>query len=198
MPTPEPGEGRDGRGARARPDALRAVLGDPRAAPAILEKVRGKNGIPADDESPIVVNGGMQGLFAAFATLLDPGDEVLMFSPYWTPIVDLIAYHQAKAVLVPTDEARREGLAQALARRTTPRTKLLYWNSPNNPTGDVFSRARNRGGRGLRARARPRGHLRRGVRGPRLRGRAATSRSPRCPACTSARSRSSRSRRATR
>ena len=63
-----------------------------------------------------------------------------MFSPYWTPIVDLIAYHEAKAVLVPTDAARREGLATALARRTTPRTKVLYWNCPNNPTGDVFSR----------------------------------------------------------
>ena len=83
----------------------------------------------------------MQGLFAAFAALLDPGDEVLMISPYWTPIVDLIAYHQAKAVLVPADEARRDGLGAALARRATPRTKLLYWNSPNNPTGQVFSRA---------------------------------------------------------
>jgi aspartate aminotransferase len=82
----------------------------------------------------------MQGLFAAFATLLDPGDEVLMFSPYWTPIMDLIAYHQAKAVLVPTDAARGEGLAKTLARLTTSRTKVLYWNCPNNPTGDVFSR----------------------------------------------------------
>jgi aspartate aminotransferase len=54
--------------------------------------------------------------------------------------MDLIAYHQAKAVLVPTDAARKEGLATALARRTTSKTKVLYWNCPNNPTGDVFSR----------------------------------------------------------
>jgi len=108
---------------------------------AILEKVRTRNGIPADAESPIVVSGGMHGLFAAFATLLDPGDEILMFSPYWTPILDLVGYHQASATLVPTDEARREGLSKALARRATAKTKLLYWNSPNNPTGDVFSRA---------------------------------------------------------
>jgi aspartate/methionine/tyrosine aminotransferase len=114
--------------------------GIPELRRAILEKARERNGIPCDDESAVVVNGGMQGLFAAFAALLDPGDEVLMLSPYWTPIVDLIAYHQAEAVLVPTDEARREGLAQALARRTTPKTKVLYWNCPNNPTGDVFSR----------------------------------------------------------
>ncbi len=115
--------------------------GIPELRAAILEKVRTRNGIPADAESPIVVSGGMHGLFAAFATLLDPGDEVLMFSPYWTPVLDLVAYHQASAVLVPTAEARRDGLAAALAKRTTPKTKLLYWNSPNNPTGDVFSRA---------------------------------------------------------
>ena len=83
----------------------------------------------------------MHGLFAAFATLLDPGDDVLLLSPYWTPIVDLVAYHQAKAVLVPTGPARRGGLAAALAARTTERTRVLYWNNPANPTGDVFSRA---------------------------------------------------------
>ena len=115
--------------------------GIPELRTAILEKVRTRNGIPADAESPIVVSGGMHGLFAAFSTLLDPGDEVLMFSPYWTPILDLIAYHQASAVLVPTEQARRVGLSTVLARRTTEKTKLLYWNSPNNPTGDVFSRA---------------------------------------------------------
>jgi aspartate aminotransferase len=140
----------------ATPDPVKAAMGaalargETRYAPssgipdlrtAILEKVRSRNGIPADAESPTVVNGGMQGLFAAFAALLDPGDEVLMFSPYWTPILDLIAYHEAKGVLVPAAEARLGGITQALARRTTPRTKVLYWNSPNNPTGDVFARA---------------------------------------------------------
>jgi aspartate/methionine/tyrosine aminotransferase len=137
------------------PEAVKAAMGDalarnqtryapssgiPELRRAILEKVRLRNGIPADDESPVVVHGGMHGLFAAFATLLDPGDDVLLFSPYWTPIADLIAYHRAGATLVPTAEARREGLSAALAKAATPRTKLLYWNSPNNPTGDVFSR----------------------------------------------------------
>lgn len=138
------------------PESVKAAMGDalarnqtryapssgiPELRQAILAKARGRNGIPADDEAPIVVNGGMHGLFAAFATLLDPGDEVLLLSPYWTPIVDLVAYHQAKAVLVPTGPARRGGMAAALAARTTDRTRVLYWNSPANPTGDVFSRA---------------------------------------------------------
>ena len=114
--------------------------GIPELRRAILDKVRSKNRIPADDESPIVVNGGMQGLFAAFSTLLDPGDEVLTFSPYWTPVVDLVAWHGAIPVLVPTERARAKGISAALAGALTPRAKVLYWNSPNNPTGDVFSR----------------------------------------------------------
>ena len=115
--------------------------GIPELRRAILEKVRSKNRIPADDESPVVVNGGMQGLFAAFSTLLDPGDEVLTFSPYWTPVVDLVAWQGGVPVLVPTEQARAKGISAALAGALTPRAKVLYWNSPNNPTGDVFSRA---------------------------------------------------------
>ncbi len=115
--------------------------GIPELRRAILEKVRRKNRIPADDESPVVVNGGMQGLFAAFVTLLDPGDEVLTFSPYWTPIVDLITWNGGVPLLVPTDRARAKGISATLSRLVTPRTKVVYWNSPNNPTGDVFSRA---------------------------------------------------------
>ncbi len=140
MPTPQPIK-----------DAMTAALarnetryapssGVPELRQAIVEKVQRRNGIPADPESPIVVNGGMHGLFAAFATLLDPGDEVLLFSPYWTPIVDVVTYHGAAPVLVPTAKARAEGLTAALARALTPKIKVLYWNSPTNPTGEVFSR----------------------------------------------------------
>ncbi len=115
--------------------------GIPELTGAIVEKVRSKNRIPAEDDSAVVVNGGMQGLFAAFSTLLDPGDEVLTFSPYWTPVVDLVTWNGGVPVLVPTDRARAKGISATLARAITPRAKVLYWNSPNNPTGDVFSRA---------------------------------------------------------
>ena len=114
--------------------------GIPELRSAILEKVRRKNAIPADEESPIVVNGGMQGLFASFSTLLDPGDEVLTFSPYWTPVVDVITWNGGVPVLVSTERARAKGISATLARHVSPRTKVLYWNSPTNPTGDVFSR----------------------------------------------------------
>jgi aspartate aminotransferase len=141
MPTPQPIKDAVARALARNETRYAPSSGVPELRQAIVEKVRRKNGIPADDESPIVVNGGMHGLFSAFATLLDPGDEVLLFSPYWTPIVDVITYHGAAPVLVPTARARAEGLTAALARAITPRTKVLYWNSPNNPTGDVFSRA---------------------------------------------------------
>jgi len=141
MPTPEPIKEAMARALDRNQTRYAPSSGIPELRRAILEKVRDRNGIPADEESPIIVNGGMQGLFAAFATLLDPGDEALLLSPYWTPIVDVITYHGAKPVLVPVSEARRDGMAAAFSKRKTGKTKLLYWNSPTNPTGEVFSRA---------------------------------------------------------
>jgi len=141
MPTPDPVKAAMGDALARNQTRYAPSSGVPELLAAIADKLRRRNGIPVDDNAATVVNGGMQGLFAAFAALLDPGDEVLMISPYWTPIVDLVAYHQAKAVLVPADEAARGGLGAALARRATAKTKILYWNSPNNPTGQVFSRA---------------------------------------------------------
>jgi aspartate aminotransferase len=141
MPTPDPVKAAMGDALARNQTRYAPSSGIPELLAAIAEKVRRRNGIPVDGGAATVVNGGMQGLFAAFAALLDPGDEVLMLSPYWTPILDLVAYHQAKPVLVPADEARRDGLGAALARRVTAKTKVLYWNSPNNPTGQVFSRA---------------------------------------------------------
>jgi aspartate aminotransferase len=141
LPTPEPIKEAMARALERNQTRYAPSSGIPELRRAILEKVRDRNGIPADEESPIVVNGGMQGLFAAFATLLDPGDEALLLSPYWTPILDVITYHGGKPVLIPTAEARRDGLTAALSKRRTSKTKLLYWNSPTNPTGEVFSRA---------------------------------------------------------
>jgi aspartate aminotransferase len=106
---------------------------------AIAGKLRTKNQIPAQSSEVIVLNGGMQGLFGAFQTTINPGDEVLVFSPYWTPIKDLISYCQGKAVLVPTREARDEGFQKTLARYSSERTKAIYFNTPQNPTGVVFT-----------------------------------------------------------
>jgi len=107
----------------------------------IAEKLTTKNSVPAREEDVIVVTGGMQGLFGAFQSVIDPGDEALVFSPFWTPIKDLIAGCQGRTVLVPTIEARSEGFAETLARYASSKTKAIYFNTPQNPTGVVFTRA---------------------------------------------------------
>jgi aspartate aminotransferase len=114
--------------------------GIPELRTAIAEKLRAANGIPAQASDVIVLNGGMQGLFGAFQSVVNPGDEVLVFSPFWTPIKDLIAHCQGKTVLVSTDEARTEGFEQTLARYSSERTRAIYYNTPQNPTGVVFTR----------------------------------------------------------
>lgn len=106
---------------------------------AVAEKLRTRNRIPAQAGNVIVVNGGMQGLFGAFQSIVNPGDEVLLFSPYWTPIKDLVAHCQGHSVMVPTREARESGFQQTLARYSTPRTKAIYYNTPQNPSGVVFT-----------------------------------------------------------
>ena len=111
---------------------------------AIANKVRDKNKIPAEPKDVIVLNGGMQGLFGAFQSVVDPGDEVLVFSPFWTPIKDLIAHCQGKTVLLSTAEARANGFAETLNRHSTSRTKAIYYNTPQNPSGVVFTEAEAR------------------------------------------------------
>lgn len=107
---------------------------------AIADKLRERNHIPARFEDVVVLNGGMQGLFGAFQSTINPGDEVIVFSPYWTPIKDLIAHCEGTPVLVPTAEARRSGFAMTLSRYATAKTRAIYYNTPQNPTGIVFTR----------------------------------------------------------
>ncbi|MFY9620523.1 MAG: aminotransferase class I/II-fold pyridoxal phosphate-dependent enzyme [Pyrinomonadaceae bacterium] len=115
--------------------------GIPELRQAITDKLRTRNNIPAKVENVLVVIGGMQGLFAAFQSVVNPGDEVLVFSPFWTPIKDLVAHSGGRIVLVPTQAARADGFAATLARYASPNTRAIYFNTPTNPSGVVFTRA---------------------------------------------------------
>jgi aspartate aminotransferase len=141
---------------RATPDYIKAAISSAlrenktRYAPssgilelrrAIANKLQDRNRIPACEENVLVVNGGMQGLFGAFQSVVNPGDDVLIFSPYWTPIKDLVAHCEGRLVLVPAEEARANGFRETLAHYATAQTRAIYYNTPVNPSGVVFTRS---------------------------------------------------------
>ena len=87
----------------------------------------------------LITNGGKQAVYQAFATLLDPGDEVLLPAPYWTTYPEAITLAGGVAVPVVADE-RPDYLVtiDQLEVALTPRTKVLLFCSPSNPTGAVY------------------------------------------------------------
>jgi aspartate aminotransferase len=139
MPTPEPIKEAMKRALDENKTRYAPSSGIPELRAAIAEKLRNRNRIAAHDSDVIVLNGGMQGLFGAFQSVVNPGDEVLLFSPFWTPIKDLISHCQGKIVLVPTREARENGFRETLKRYSNDRTKAIYYNTPQNPGGVVFT-----------------------------------------------------------
>ena len=108
---------------------------------ALVEKLSAKNRIQATTDEVIATVGGSQALYAAFQSVLDPGDDALVFAPYWTPIADLITGTQARPLLVPSSTARRNGIRNTLEQFSTPQTRAVYYNTPQNPSGLVFTRA---------------------------------------------------------
>jgi aspartate/methionine/tyrosine aminotransferase len=115
--------------------------GLPELRKSLVEKLAAKNSIRVSVDEVIATVGGSQGLYGAFQSVLDPGDDALVFSPYWTPIGDLVTGAQARPLLVPTCTARRNGIRKTLEQFSTPKTRAIYYNTPQNPSGLVFTRA---------------------------------------------------------
>jgi aspartate aminotransferase len=107
---------------------------------AIKAKLAAKNGLSVETSNLIVTSGGAHGLFCAFQATVDPGDEVMLFSPYWTPIADHITYAGATPVRVPWDELEGNDIRAVLEKRVTAKTRLIYVNTPSNPTGNILAR----------------------------------------------------------
>ncbi|MBV8208236.1 MAG: aminotransferase class I/II-fold pyridoxal phosphate-dependent enzyme [Acidobacteria bacterium] len=107
----------------------------------VASKLAGSNRISASPEQVVITNGGIHGLYCSFQAMLDPGDEVLVFAPYWTPIHDLILLSGARPVTVSTGTARDRGFAKTLAAHATAATRIIYVNTPQNPSGYVLPRA---------------------------------------------------------
>lgn len=108
---------------------------------ALARKLTEKNHIDSKKDDVIITAGGAHALYAAFQAVLDPGDDMLLFSPYWTPIRDMVTGSEGRALLVPTASARRHGITKTLEQFSTPHTRAIYYNTPQNPSGTVFTRA---------------------------------------------------------
>lgn len=116
--------------------------GIPQLLEAIRMKLARKNGINVATDNIIVTSGGLHALFCAFQATVNPGDDVMFFAPYWTPIKDQVTFAGGNSVRVPWDDIRGVTDVQPLLEsRVTPKTRVLYLNSPANPTGDVLTRA---------------------------------------------------------
>jgi aspartate/methionine/tyrosine aminotransferase len=113
--------------------------GLPELRAAIADKTKRDSGYDVTAEQVLVTNGGKQAVYNTFATLLDPGDEALLPAPYWTTYPEAISLAGGTPVVLPTtDEAGYLVTVDQLEAARTPRTKLLLFCSPSNPTGAVY------------------------------------------------------------
>ncbi len=127
---------RDPRNHRYTPAA-----GLPELRSAIAAKTARDSGYEVESSQVLVTNGGKHAIYNACATLLDPGDEVIVPSPYWVTFPESITLAGGVPVFVGTDESTgfRATVDQLEAARTA-RTKALLFVSPSNPTGAVYRR----------------------------------------------------------
>jgi aspartate aminotransferase len=115
--------------------------GLPELRTAIVEKTKRDSGYAIAENEVLVTNGGKQAVYEAFATLLDPGDEVLLPAPYWTTYPEAVALAGGVTTVVVTgpESGYLPSVGQLEAARTQA-TKVLLWCSPSNPTGAVAPR----------------------------------------------------------
>jgi aspartate/methionine/tyrosine aminotransferase len=114
--------------------------GLPELKQAIVEKTRRDSGLEVSAAQVVVTNGGKQAIYEAFATMLDPGDEVIVPAPYWTTYPEAIQLAGGVAVPVLADETQEYKVTvDQLEAARTDRTKVLLFVSPSNPTGAVYT-----------------------------------------------------------
>jgi aspartate aminotransferase len=115
------------------------AAGLPELREAIAVKTARDSGLTVPASQVLVTNGGKHAVYQAFATLLDPGDEVLLPTPYWTTYPEAITLAGGVPVLVHTDETSGyRATVEQLEASCTARTKVLLFVSPSNPTGAVY------------------------------------------------------------
>jgi aspartate aminotransferase len=107
---------------------------------AVVRKLRDENGVAAAPENVLVANGAKQAIYETMQALCDPGDEVLIPSPCWVTFPEAVRLAGAAPVLIDTDAAHQLDV-KALESAITAKTRAIILNTPNNPTGAVYSEA---------------------------------------------------------
>jgi len=105
---------------------------------AITDMMMRDFGASYDPSEVLVTMGGKQAIFNAMATLLNPGDEVLIPSPYWVTFPEIAKFLGARPVTIDTEPTGFLLTARSVSDSIGPRTRLLIVNSPNNPTGRII------------------------------------------------------------
>ena len=116
------------------------AAGLPELRDAIVKKTKRDSNYEITSDQVLVTNGGKQAVYQAFASILDPGDEVILPSPYWTTYPECIKLAGGVSVEVFADESQNYLVSvERLEKVRTPKTKVLLFCSPSNPTGSVYS-----------------------------------------------------------
>ena len=114
--------------------------GLPELREAIAAKTLRDSGVAVDASQVLVTNGGKHAVYTAFAALCDPGDEVICPAPYWTTYPEAITLAGGVPVIVDTDDtAGFKVTVDQLEAARTPRTKVLLFVSPDNPSGSIYT-----------------------------------------------------------
>jgi len=117
-----------------------AAAGIPELRRAVAKKLRKENNLDYPPEQIVVTTGGKQAIFAAIYCLCDKGDEVIFPAPYWLSYPEMAKAVGAKPVAVKTDASNDYKITpKQLREHITPNSRLLLLNSPNNPTGAMYS-----------------------------------------------------------
>ncbi len=108
---------------------------------AVCKKFKRDNNIDVNTDEVMITNGGKQALYNCFIAILNPGDEVIIPSPYWVSYRDMIRVVRGTPVMVDTTNNNFKVTAKMVEKAITPKTKAIILNSPSNPTGAIFNKA---------------------------------------------------------
>jgi len=117
------------------------VAGYPDLRQAVVDKLKRENGLDYDISQIVISTGAKQSLSNVILTLINPGDEVIIPTPYWVSYSEMVTLAEGKSVFIDTTiESNFKITPEQLEAAITPKTKLFMFSSPCNPTGSVYSK----------------------------------------------------------